>query len=221
MTSMRISGLPQHITEFMSAIRGADVDEDGAELGGRILGDRPLRTVGRPDDAIALASPTAINARASRSTRRRRRHTSTGCPGRGRSAPRGRRSARSSRPGWPRWCPLSSAGVSPIACERWSWGIAVVIVDLSGAGALPSHPIRTHSQPFRSCRWATLALSASVRPPDGDPSLPENGCPPKNTVCALVAHRKTHNCAVLVRVSDGAGGLRMPLRVEGVSQSCR
>ncbi len=50
----RDAGLAQHVLEFVAAVGGVDVDEDGADLGRRVLGERPLGAVGRPDaDAVA------------------------------------------------------------------------------------------------------------------------------------------------------------------------
>ena len=54
----RDTGLVENVLQLVGAVAGVDVDEDGADLRGGVLGQRPLRAVRRPDaDPVTRLHP--------------------------------------------------------------------------------------------------------------------------------------------------------------------
>ena len=111
-TSMRDAGLVEHVLELVRAVAGVDVDQDGADLRGRVLQQRPLGQFGAQ---IPTRSPLPTPARQQTERERRRRpHAAVRRSSAGRSGPRPgprgpgrpRPSGRSCR----RWCRRATAG---------------------------------------------------------------------------------------------------------------
>ena len=56
-------GLLQKVGQFVGAVGGVDVDQDGADLGGGELGEYPLGVVGGPDaHVLSLSDPDGHEA---------------------------------------------------------------------------------------------------------------------------------------------------------------